>query len=350
MAGSPTGLLESVTGYVVRRGLLPAHPPPVATELVGGVSGVVVLVRGENTSIVVKTALAQLQVAGTWLAKPERALTEAAALDVLHPLSPQHTPQLLDVDPALLTFSMTAAPASWRSWKELLMSGACTDEQIRGTAGSLGAILGSWHRRTWHDEELAARFDDYEALEQLRVAPFHRVIAQRHPRLGDAILSCAGELLSARDCLVHGDYSPKNVLVGDGLVGDGLWVLDFEVAHFGAAVFDLAFMQCHLMLKAVHLPARASVLAQAGGLMVEAYRSAMHDDHPMPSLAAHTACLLLARVDGLSPAGYLSPAAASRIRTVASHILSTTSPSLAGLWELITEPAAQLDVNRTIKP
>jgi len=54
-------------------------------------------------------------------------------------------------------------------------------------------------------------------------------------------------LLIHKTVLVHGDYSPKNILVSD----NGIFILDFEVAHWGNPVFDLAFLTNHLLLKSV---------------------------------------------------------------------------------------------------
>ncbi len=331
---------DDASAHVLRRGLLSGSPTPTARVLTGGVSGVVVLVRGEHDAVVVKKALARLDVPTTWEAKPERTLTEAAALAVLHPLTPQHTPALLDVDADLLTMVMSAAPPDWVTWKELLLSGEQGVEQVCDTARLLGTVLGTWHRDTWHDDALAAEFADYEALEQLRVSPFHRAVAARHPELAPVVLACADELLRSRDCLVHGDFSPKNVLVGSGM-----WVLDMEVAHVGAAVFDLAFMLCHLMLKALHLPDRAGELRAGGAAFLEGYRAELPRDEircAEATLATHTACLLLARVDGQSPASYLATDTADAVREVAVAALRDAHLPLDQLWDLVETHALQL--------
>ena len=150
--------------------------PDAAVEpLPGGVSGEVFLVRSGSARWVVKQPLAQLRVADTWLAKPERAVTEAAALEALRARTPDNVPELLDFDPARLVLVMAAAPADWQQWKDSLLGDQHPDRVVELSAG-LGELLGTWHRTTWGDEPTAARFDDDEAFEQLRVEPFHRVI------------------------------------------------------------------------------------------------------------------------------------------------------------------------------
>src|SRR5260370_576343 len=77
-----------------------------------------------------------------------------------------------------------------------------------------------------------------------------RAVIDRHPELDAVVGPYVDQMLATHRCLVHGDYSPKNVLLGD----DGLWVLDFEVGHLGDPVFDVAFLLNHLLLKAIHRP------------------------------------------------------------------------------------------------
>lgn len=331
MGYSPNG---QIAAYAATRYQL--HSPRVA-RLAGGVSGDTFLVETPAARLVLKRALERLRVSGEWRAKPERAMTEAAAIEYLHELSPEHTPALVDADPLHNTLLMTAAPAEWISWKAVLL-----DDDPDPTAGpvataaALGGVLGTWHARSWNDHEVAARFADYEAFDQLRITPFHRAVAAAHPAVAGAVEQCAHELEVRRECLVHGDYSPKNVLVGS----DGLMVLDFEVAHFGAAVFDLAFMTCHLALKALHLPYRCGVFADAGAALLGEYllRSPQADAPDLADrLLRHTACLLLARVDGLSPATYLNAATSRTVRSLALDLLANRSGS--DFWTAVIDAA-----------
>lgn len=307
---------------------------PSVTPLTGGVSGETVLIEQAPARLVVKRALDRLRVAGDWRAKPERAITEAAAMELLHQLTPAHIPKLRAADPGRNLIVMSAAPAGWVSWKEVLL-GEVADPTagISPTAAKLGELLGLWHDRTWGDARIAARFDDYEAYDQLRIAPFHCAVAAIHRSVADRIGECVRELRTTRECLVHGDFSPKNVLVGK----DGIMVLDFEVAHFGAAVFDVAFFQCHLVLKALHMPGRASELGRGAVAFLDAYRRFAGQ---IPARVGwHTACLLLARVDGLSPASYLCAATAERVRLLALELLAADDPEPAEVWDRVAAVA-----------
>ena len=217
---------------------------------------------------------------------------------------------------------MTAAPAHWRPWKELLLAGSPPVD----VAATLGRVLGVWHGATRGDPATAARFADYEAFEQLRVAPFHRTVRRRHPALAGAVDACVTDLTTTRECLVHGDFSPKNVLVGpDGAVG----------ARLRGGARRRARVRRRVPALPPHAQGRAP--ARLGG--VGAGRRGrvprrVRAGPARPVGLAH-ACLLLARVDGTSPADYLTPAERTRVRAVAVAALGRPdSPTLDELWGL----------------
>lgn len=329
---------ESVIGYLKQRGIEMGANCQV-TSMVGGVSGSVLLVESDRMRLVVKQALEQLLVDDQWFAKPERALTEAAAISVLHALSGPYVPKLIDSDKVRCALVMSAAPANWQPWKSVLLNEDIDQEGACATGSTLGSVLGTWHRASAGDGAMVKRFDDYEAFEQLRVHPFHRTILTRHPQLAGAIEACIADLTQHRECLVHGDFSPKNILVDPG-ARERLWVLDFEVAHYGAAVFDLAFLHCHLLLKAVHRPRYASVLRQTAAAFQSAYTAEVGipaADRATRRLGWHTGSLLLARVDGASPAGYLSEPTHNRVRDLAITVLNTPDRPISDVWALFTK-------------
>ena len=113
--------------------------------------------------------------------------------------------------------------------------------------------------------------------------------------------------MQAAEVVTHGDFTPKNFLVA----GNNLILLDYEVVHIGWPEFDFASIANHLTLKMVHLPAHRPALQATlqqflGG----------HELH-LPLLGA----LMLARVDGKSPAEYLREEDNPRIRDAAKRLL-----------------------------
>jgi 5-methylthioribose kinase len=317
----------TVVGYLADRQII-SGPAARAEVLPGGVSNDVVLVRQGGRGLVVKQALARLRVAEDWPANRSRVLTEAAALECAASLAPAAVPGLIAVVPEDFILVMEACSEHLMSWKQELLAGRVSPV----SAGTAGRLLGTWHAGTADDQEVLTRFEHPEAFAELRIDPYHRSIAARHPDLAPQIEELVARLLSARRCLVHGDFSPKNMLCDSGPT---MVVLDWEVAHAGDPVFDLAFLLCHLRCKAARLPAARDRYRRAAEAFLGAYHQVTEyalGPVAEAELAAQTACLLLARVDGKSPAEYLDVAQQHECRQLARGLLRDASPSLDGLW------------------
>jgi 5-methylthioribose kinase len=306
------------------------------TPLEEGVSARVYLVESSSRRLVVKQALPELNVAGAWSADPARALTEGRALTLAGSIIPGSVPEVLDIDADLCAITMTAAPAAWVNWRRTLLDpprdapAGDVAADIRRVASGLGERLGYLHHDTWGDAYTRASFNDDAAFEDLRVSPYHRVIIQRNPATSSAVEACIRELLSTHECLVHGDFSPKNILYGSA----GMWILDFEVARYGASVFDVAFLCHHLALKAIVNPDFAPAYRDAFNDFLGEYRRIQPHISSHVLLGWHAAALLLARVDGLSPANYLSDAQRKVARSTALELLAVPS-SIQLFWELV---------------
>jgi 5-methylthioribose kinase len=316
--------------HLIGRGLLRDAGEATIAPLEGGVSNDVFAVTAPGIDVVVKHALPRLRVEREWLADTGRIDIEARALRLAHALTPDAVPGVVDFSGGYL--AIERAPRTWTNWRDDLMAGVVDP----GVAAMLGTVLGTWQSRTAGDDGLAADFGDRTVFEQLRVDPFHREVTRRHPDLGPVVEATITTMLGARDCLVHGDFSPKNVLTS----GDRSWVLDWEVAHLGDATFDPAFLLCHLLLKTVHNPASGSGYSELAGTFLSALTEAAQDTiaHDAGQLVRQTGCLLLARVDGKSPASYLTDAARPRVRALARRLLTEPVPdahldAVREVWE-----------------
>lgn len=307
--------------YLESRGLVPAGCTVRVTELGGGVSNAVLGVDFDGCSYVVKQSLPRLRVEEEWLAKRERAVTEARALRLAESLLPEAVPGVLDLDRDRCIFTIERAPPTWRTWKEHLLRGNADT----AVAGHVASVLATWHMGTRGDAA-AEEFADREGFEQLRIEPYYRAVARAHPDLAALVDSHVERLLQPGRCLVHGDYSPKNVLVH----GQSLWIIDFEVAHFGNPVFDLAFMLNHLLLKTLHRPTAADGYLSCAAVFWRTYVDGVPRDlvPDVRDTLGQVACLMLARVDGKSPAEYLSAIERNRARSLGRQLLVRTPERL----------------------
>ncbi len=317
--------LENAAAYLVERCLVAAGAPIDVAELPGGVSATVIAAQSAATgeAFVVKQALPQLRVRDEWLATPERAETEVAAMKLCGAITPGVVPAILDSDPAVHALVMELIPASARNWQVEVGEG-----RVHPRAGRwAGTTLGAWHAATSTGAPPSG-IDDFEAFEQLRLRPFHETVIERRPELADGIVPLLAELRTDRRCFVHGDYSLKNMLVGP----DRNWVLDFEVAHFGNPVFDLGFFLSFVVLSAIRWAPLTAGLCELADGFLGGYGEAAGEGFAgdSASVTAHTAALMLARTDGKSPAQFLDPPSRERAREAGIMLLRRPE---AGLWQ-----------------
>lgn len=296
-----------------------------SARLTGGVSSDVLAVSGGGQHLVVKQALPKLRVEQEWLADENRIVTETHALRLIGTLTPELVPPVCDLDPETRTLVLRHAPTGWTNWRDDLLDGKVHEH----VGPRLGNALAIWHGETARRKAALGRFEDVATFVQLRVDPFHRVVAKRHPTLAPRIEAVVERLLTTKACLVHGDFSPKNILVGPS----GVWVLDWEVAHVGDPAFDLAFLTTHLLLKTVKRPADADAYRAVAAGFHDAY--ARIPGAPTPAdedVVANIGCLLLARVDGKSPAAYLSRTDTGVVRALGQALLADSARPILDAW------------------
>jgi 5-methylthioribose kinase len=283
------------------------------TVLEGGVSSDIRIVQSPQGSYVVKRALKKLKVKADWFADPARSSTEVCGLRAMAQLLGQaHVPKVLWADEAAHQFAMELIDARFKNWKQQLLQGNVDP----ATARTAGRLLGQLHTRSSTASCLAQQFANTQPFIELRIRPFFERIAQKNPSLAPDIVRIIKNILATRNALVHGDYSPKNLLVDGGDVV----ILDCEVAHWGDARFDVAFCVAHLLLKSFRRGAPKPLLRYAVVAFLSEYRRAglaVLDEHFVRQLG----CLLLARLEGDSPVAYLDDLEARAVRQLAIELI-----------------------------
>ena len=195
---------------------------------------------------------------------------------------------------------LTVAVSCVKVLKETLLAG-----EIDPALGErVGSILGMIHEQTASDPKLVEPFRDHTVYVQLRVDPFYRRVKERRPEVADAIAPIIERMLTTKEALCHGDYTPKNVLVHD----QGFMLVDYETAHCGDPTMDLGLCLAHLLLKAVRRPARRRDHFELTRAFWRGYRN-VTEFIPKEEWEArgieHFAVCALARIDGTSPVDYL---------------------------------------------
>lgn len=296
---------QALIAYLRQTGRIAPDETPRIQRLEGGVSNrTVLLERANGDAWVLKQALEKLRVQVDWFSSPQRIHREAAGLRWLARLAPAGAvPEFVFEDETHHLLAMTAVPRPHENWKRLLLAGMLHPVHV----GQFGRLLGTIHHRGFLEcEEVAPAFQDRSFFETLRLEPYYRYSAIQVPGAAPFLDALIEDTLSLRLTLVHGDYSPKNILVYQ----DRLILLDHEVIHFGDPAFDLGFSLTHLLSKAHHLPGLRAAFARAALEYWQSYRAALGEVSWAADLEArsvrHTLACLLARVAGRSPLEYLS--------------------------------------------
>jgi aminoglycoside phosphotransferase (APT) family kinase protein len=282
--------------------LVSADQQITLAPLAGGVSSDIYRVELPGNVICVKRALRKLRVAADWQVPVERNRWEVEWMRVAGGIVPGAVPQILGEDRPSGIFAMTwLPPDEYPVWKKMLVQG----EADTRTAAAVGDVLGRIHAATADRPDIAARFPTDALFQAIRLDPYLVTTARAHPDLSRQLLGLVATTGTTRRTLVHGDFSPKNILVGV----EGPVFLDAECAWYGDPAFDLAFVLNHLLLKGVWRPDRRSDYLAMFAALCAAYRSRLTWE-PWAALEARTAALLpglmLARVDGKSPVEYVT--------------------------------------------
>lgn len=304
-------------------GLASADEEVRVQPLAGGVSSGIYRVDLGSGSYCVKQALPRLKVAKEWFVPVERVFAEIGYLHTVADIVPGHVPQVLGEDVSTKSFVMAFLGADHRNWKVELLAGGVDP----GVARTMGDVLGRIHAATADDPRIERDFANDADFHALRLEPYLVDTSREHPALADRLLALVERTANTRRVLVHGDVSPKNILVGPR----GPVLLDAECAWFGDPAFDLAFCLNHFLLKAAHRPACTRELLDAFRAFLAAYGPHVRWE-PVPALEQRVATLLpgltLARIDGKSPVEYLGERERGAVRRVAIALLREAPSSL----------------------
>jgi 5-methylthioribose kinase len=298
---------RAVTGFLESAGLGRAS---TIHALSGGVSSDIWRVDLSRGPVCVKRALPRLRVAQLWEAPVERNRYERLWLQAAGEAVPGCAPTVLSWDDEQGLFAMQYL--DYPVWKELLRHG----EADAAFAGKVGAALARIHAATAGRSEVAKRFPSDEIFYAIRLEPYLVATARRHPDLKQRLMNLVNRTAASHVALVHGDVSPKNILVAP----QGPIFLDAECAWYGDPAFDLAFCLNHLVLKSFWVPHPA--LQKCFESLKDHYLAGVTWESSIEErIAALLPGLLLARVDGKSPVEYLDETGKEQVRQLARRML-----------------------------
>ena len=158
-----------------------------------------------------KGALAALKVAHPWHAPVSRNEVEYEWLTFAAAACPGQVPRVIDHEPEAGLFAMEfLSPERFLVWKAQLLDGRVDVAAAR----QVGDLVGRLHAASAADPDCAVRFATDANFDALRIEPYFHVTAEAHPDMRARFIELAGTTASTHLAVVHGDVSPKNILIG----------------------------------------------------------------------------------------------------------------------------------------
>lgn len=305
-------------------GFTPAGAP---VRLPGGNLNFVWRVPGEQRSLIVKYAPPYIAVDPDTPLDPSRIEIEARCLQALGPdgslsdLPGQSVrpPRVVDFcvsDHVLIMEDVGDLPSVDEGLRAY-------DEEEEGAHGvatvgrRLGRFIGDLHRETHDDPSYAQSFDNQAMQETRHAVQYQGVTGMLETgRVSDAqVLGERAEALGERlqedgECLTMGDLWPPSVLVAN----DQIRLIDWELAHYGRPLQDVAHWGAHLWMQAQRAPSAdvTTVVERLWASFIEAYRERLGDTEeglwPKEELrdaALHVGAEILVRAVGPFQEGYV---------------------------------------------
>ena len=316
---------ERAQAYVQTR--LPDFSPAGApTRLPEGNLNVVWRVPGGERSVIVKYAPPHIAVDPETPLDPSRLTIEARCLEALSPegdLAPGGScsirpPRLIDYqeNPHVLIMKDCGEGPTLGRWFR-----ASPPAEVQSNAPSvgrqLGRFIGQLHQRTVGDSDCAVSFNNKPMQETRRAVQYQNVTTMLRAggvedatTLGKRAAALGEALLEPGRCVTMGDLWPSSVLVR----AEGLRIIDWELAHYGRPLQDVAHLAAHLWMQRHRAPSAAvgDAIEALQEAFLDAYRTALGaasdelwDAAERRDAPVHFGAEILVRAVGPFQTGYL---------------------------------------------
>ena len=321
---------EELSTYLEKYQNLASEDLKNIRPLSGGVSNRTMMVEHrDGRSWVIKQALEKLRVQVDWFCDPIRIRRESEAIRFLNAHVPQaRVPKFWFEDQEQNILGMESVPKPHQVWKLMLFQEDVNSSCVVQFAEMLAGI----HVCGPETFGMPSSFEDITFFEALRLEPYYGYAASKLPKAEKFLKDLMESTRLEKRFLVHGDFSPKNVLVHQ----DMLFLIDHEVIHLGDAAFDLGFALTHLLAKSIHLPKSQTLFQQACHEFASVYLQVMSRHAKSSGLESrwvrHTLGCLLARVHGRSPLEYLLD---SEKETLTTRVLQNVAKPPENIHTLI---------------
>ena len=276
----------------------------------------------------IKRALAKLTVKEDWYAPVNRSNFEAIYFKYCKKIAPDNFPKVLGHDNKKFILAIEwYNPKQFEVWKKKLFN---KNIELKD-AENVSNLLLEKHKNFFNKKIYKIKFSNDNTFHSIRIEPYILFTSKKYPQFNKQFSKVAKSLLKNKKTLIHGDFSPKNILIN----ANKPVILDAETACWGDPVFDLAFCNNHLLLKSLLQNGLGNKFLHLSFNFISNYIKKITWEEKKDftdRLFDIIPLLLLARVDGKSPVEYFNLKQKNRTRALAKEILNTKIKSLKQLY------------------
>lgn len=328
------GIERQIYKFLNELNLIYKDSYPEITEIKGGVSSELWKVSFKSQNYCIKRSLKRLRVEEDWEAPIVRNLNEFNYLNSLESIVPQNIPKPIAYSHEYNMFIMQYFDEKeFKNWKLQLKAGIANYAVVK----KLADIVGTIHQFTYKNRHsIMNKFQNEDIFYHTRIKPYFLSLIDKYSNLREYILQSIDLMQKNKHVLVHGDISPKNILVSNKKV----ILLDAECAWHGDPAFDIAFLLNHMLLKCLFNSNLNKYFLDSYELILNKYIKYViweEIENFTKRLSNIIPILILARIDGRAPVEYIqNNALKNKIRNMAINIMHSEIKNpleLKNLWE-----------------
>jgi len=303
-------------------------------KLTGGVSSEVYHVKTYKNNYCIKRSLKRLLVKKKWIANTNRIKFEYLWLKHCQNILKRNIPNTYEFNNKKKYIVMEYLKTSqYKTLKQLYFNKIININTIRSISKHLYKI----HSNSSNYKTKKTFEGNYKNFYDLRLDPYFNEVGRVYPKYKGYIKKINENYIKHSNTLVHGDFSPKNILVGKNKI----IYLDAECCNFGDPVFDLVFFTNHLLIKSIFFKDKSQEFIK---LYISFYKeylsnlSTKNFNSYIDRIIKMTPIMLLSRVDGKSPVEYINKVKIKNIiRKKSFLLLDSKISSLNDIIKIINE-------------
>ena len=315
----------------VEFGLLKKNSIYKCKKITDGVSSDIWYVNSNEIEFCIKRALSKLTVKEDWFAPIERNNFEANYFNVCKQILPDSFPKILGHDDKKYILAMEWFNENdYNLWKKELLNKKISLSDTE----SIASILAKIHSTFFNKKEYEKKFSNDKTFFDIRIEPYIIFSSNHYPEYKSRFLDVASSLKTNKSTLIHGDFSPKNILIGK----KSPVILDAETACWGDGIFDLAFCSNHLILKSILNSDKKKDYIIALNKFINKYLNELkisEKNNYIIRFLNLIPVLMLARVDGKSPVEYFNEAQKEHVRFIGKSLLEEPATKLTELFSFL---------------